>query len=108
MEETKNIDTRAYVQTDEQPHKFGDVYEAPANLRIFRSARLSLKQINDLIADAYANMLPIEEGVRDTIIPDLGGARQRFEAAHKIQKGFWVSKTEEDYEAERKAEEENV
>jgi hypothetical protein len=98
----EQIDTTEYIQTDEQPHVFEDVYQAPAHMRIFRGARLNLKQINDMIADAYANKLPIEEGVRDTIIPDFGGARNRFEAAHKIQKGFWVLKTDEDKLAEAK------
>lgn len=99
-EQVKSIDTSEYVQTDEKPHVFTDIYEAPANLRMYRSARLSLQQINDLVADAYANKLPVEEGVRDTILPDIGGAKQRFEATHKVKSGFWVKKTEEDLRAE--------
>ena len=80
----------------EKPIAYTDIYQAPAHLRIYRSARLSLSQINALIADAYNNMLEIEEGVRDTRIPDFGGAKRRFEDAHKIEKGFWVSKGEGD------------
>jgi hypothetical protein len=84
----------------EAAYVYQDIYEAPKHLRIFRSARLSLSQINDLIADAYAHMLQPEEGVRDTVVPDFGGARNRFEQAHKIEKGFWVKKTEEDLKRE--------
>lgn len=84
------------IQTDEQPVVFEDIYQAPAHLRIYRSARLSLSQINSMVADAYNNKLPVEEGVRDTVIPDFGGAKVRFEKLHKIEKGFWVNKTEED------------
>ncbi len=78
----------------EQPAIYTDIYQAPKHLRVYRSARLSLDQINDLIADAYANMLPVEEGIRETAIPDFGGAKTRFEETHVIEKGFWVKKGE--------------
>ena len=77
---------------EEQPYVYKDIYEAPAHLRIIRNARPSLKQINELVADAYANKLAPEEGVRDTAIPDFGGAKNRFQEAHVIEKGFWVQK----------------
>jgi hypothetical protein len=81
--------------SEEQAHIYSDIYEAPSHLRVIRSARLSLAQINALVADAYANKLPVEEGIRDTEIPDFGGAKKRFEETHKIEKGFWVTKEEE-------------
>jgi hypothetical protein len=79
----------------EQPTVYTDIYQAPKHLRVFRSAKLSLKQINDLIADAYSNMLPVEEGVRDTEIPDFGNAKNRFQEAHVIKDGFWVERKSE-------------
>ena len=75
----------------EQPYVYEDIYEAPAHFRVYRSARLSLNQINELIADAYANILSISEE-RETDIPDFGGAKKRFEDAHEITNGFWVKK----------------
>jgi hypothetical protein len=81
-------------EVEELAYVYKDIYEAPAHLRVHRSARLSLSQINALVADAYANMLPAENGVRDTAIPDFGSAKKRFEETHKIEKGFWVSKGE--------------
>ena len=74
----------------EQAYVYQDIYEAPKHLRIHRSARLSLEQINELVADAYSNMLPKEEGVRETPIPDFGGAWSRFEEKHRVDSGFWV------------------
>jgi hypothetical protein len=82
------------VQSDEQPYVFKDIYQAPAHMRIYRGARLSLDQINEMIADAYANKLPAEEGVRDTAIPDYGNAKKRFEEKHEIVTGFWVKKSD--------------
>jgi hypothetical protein len=80
--------------TVEQPAVYTDIYQAPKHMRIYRSARLSLDQINALIADAYKNMLLPKEGERDTAIPDFGGAKMRFEQSHEIQNGFWVIKKE--------------
>src|SRR5690349_1193045 len=91
MGETKKAITGDSEHT-EQPAVYTDIYQAPKHLRVYRSARTSLDQINALIADAYANMLPVEEGVRDTAIPDFGGAKRRFEEAHEIENGFWVTK----------------
>lgn len=88
MEET----TRETGANNEQPAVYTDIYQAPKHLRIFRSARVSLDQINAMIADAYANMLPPKEGERDTAIPDFGGAKVRFEETHEIENGFWVEK----------------
>lgn len=77
-------------ETIEPPAVYTEIYEAPAHLRKYRSARLSLQQINDIIADAYTNR--IESG--DTTLPDYGGAKKRFENTHEIVSGFWVNKKE--------------
>lgn len=81
----------AFSDYNEKPAVYTDIYQAPKHLRIYRSARLSLEQINEMIADAYANLLPPKEGVRDTTIPDFGGAKKRFEEGHEIENGFWVT-----------------
>ena len=61
----------------------------PAPFKMLRGARLSLDQINGIMADAYAHK--ITSG--DNVIPDFGGARQRFIETHQLEKGFWVAKT---------------
>ena len=90
MDETKET-----VTNTEQPAVYTDIYQAPKHWRLHRGARLSVDQINQIIADAYANMLPVEPDVRDTAIPDFGGARARFEEKHAIEKGFWVERKED-------------
>ena len=75
-------------QTEEQPAVYTEIYQAPTHLRILRGARLSLAQINELVADAYANK--IQSG--DAFLPDFGGAKRRFEETHEIEKRFWVNK----------------
>lgn len=60
----------------------------PAPFKTYRSGRLSLQQINNMMADAYAHKL--EAG--DSLIPDFGGARERFAAKHEIVNGLWVAK----------------
>lgn len=86
------ITKEAEAVVSEQPAVYTDIYQAPKHFRVHRSARLSLEQINNLIADAYVNMLPPEEGIRETNIPDFGGAWKRMEEAHEIENGFWVEK----------------
>lgn len=81
----------AIAANTESPSVYADIYEIPVSLRTYRSAKLSLAQINELVADAYAHMLKTEEGIRDTEIPDFGGAKVRFAASHHIEKGFWVN-----------------
>jgi hypothetical protein len=79
-------------ETEETPANYTDVYEAPSHLRILRGARLSLAQINELVADAYNNR--ITSG--DSTIPDFGGAKRRFEQKYEIEKRFWVAKENTD------------
>jgi len=79
-------------EQEEQPAVYTDIFQAPVHLRLYKNARLSLKQINDIVADAYANKIPSG----DSAIPDFGGAKVRFEATHKIEKNFWVQKTDEE------------
>ncbi len=92
MDETKET-----VNT-EQPAVYTDIYQAPKHWRLHRGARLSVDQINEIIADAYDNMLSAEPDVRETAIPDFGGARARFEEKHSIENGFWVEKKEDPIE----------
>jgi hypothetical protein len=67
----------------EKPVVYKDIYEVPEAWRTYRSARLSVPQINEIIKDAYHNSLA-------NGLPDYGGAKERFEAAHTIEDGFWV------------------
>ncbi len=66
---------------------FEDINEVPETMRRYRNARLTLKQINAILKDAYANQFP-QEG---SLVPDFGNARARFEKQHHIEGGFWVS-----------------
>ena len=75
-------------EQEEVAATYTDIYEAPTHLRILRGARLSLAQINELVKDAYDNR--IQSG--DTTIPDIGGAKRRFEQKYRIENRFWVSK----------------
>lgn len=86
MEQTTPVTGRN--ESVEEPAVYNEIYEAPAHLRKYRSARLSLGQINSIIADAYKHR--IESG--DTTLPDYGGAKKRFEENHEIVTGFWVDK----------------
>jgi len=61
-------------------------YDVPESWRTYKSARLSVPQINAILADAYAHKITFG----DSVIPDYGGARLRFEGTHEIVDGFWV------------------
>lgn len=67
---------------------YTSINEVPKPWRTYKSARLSLDQINSIISDANDNLT--ESGVAD-----LGGARRRFSENHEIVEGFWVKKESE-------------
>lgn len=71
---------------------YENIYDVPASWRTYRSARLSIAQINSIMADAYDNKIDPGDGAP---IPDYGGARERFEQSHTIEDGFWVGKESE-------------
>jgi hypothetical protein len=71
-----------------EPHVYGDLNEVPAPWQTLQGGRLSLDQVNALLRDAYANGRTNEHG---HFIPDLGGARQRFMAAHGLVDGWWAA-----------------
>jgi hypothetical protein len=73
----------------EQPVVYKDIYEVPEAWRTYRSARLSVAQINSIIADAY-------ESSPNNGLPDYGGAKERFGQHHIIENGFWVEKDGEE------------
>jgi hypothetical protein len=75
---------------------YHDINEVPIKWRTLKSARLSLQQINDIMADAYDHTLATQTDEGQTIkIPDFGGARQRFTETHEIEEGFWVKAREQ-------------
>ena len=69
-----------------EPYLYTDIAEVPYIWKFLKGARLSLKQINDIIVDAHDNQ--IASG--DTYIPDYGGAKQRFQESHIISSDFWA------------------
>jgi len=89
-EQSKTITGDA--ETVEQAPVFSESnpYEVPASWRSYKSAKLSVRHINSILADAYQHK--ITSG--DSVIPDYGGARARFEENHEIVDGFWVDKGE--------------
>ncbi len=67
--------------------EYTDINQVPAPWRSHKSARLNLAQINEIMADAFAN------ATGDS--PDYGGAKARFADSHYIEQGFWVSGVKE-------------
>ena len=66
---------------------YTDINQVPVPWRSYKSARLNLTQINEIMADAFAN------ATGDS--PDYGGAKARFAESHHIEQGFWISGAEE-------------
>lgn len=78
------------TSTDEQAPVYTDMFgenSPPAPFKVYMGARLSLDQVNAIMADAYEHK--ITSG--DSVIPDFGGARKRFADNHHIEQGFWVT-----------------
>ena len=75
---------------------FSDINEVPESFRRYRNARLTLKQINDIIEEAYDNQFE-QHG---SLVPDYGKARASFEASHHIEEGFWVMGPADEIEIE--------
>lgn len=85
-------------------YKYQNTNEVPRPWRTFKSARLSLAQINAIMEDAHTNPVKSEtelvsaegEITKAPIeIPDFAGARRRFAESHHIENSFWVEGQEE-------------
>lgn len=72
------------------------INQVPKPWRTYKSAKLSLEQINGIVADAalHAIQTTNPDGTLLCEVPDLGGARRRFADSHHIDSGFWVSGAE--------------
>lgn len=97
-----------------EAYKYQSINEVPASWRSHKSARLSLAQINEIMADAHANPITTktridnEDGTEEVIAsetPDYGGARRRFAESHHIENSFWLAgaKVEEAVEEQEPA-----
>lgn len=64
-------------------HVYKDINEVPQTWRTYKSARLNLSQINEIMNDAYEQAINEDQ-------PDYGGAKQRFASSHHIEEGFWI------------------
>ena len=71
------------------PYIYPDLNEVPAPWRTLQGGRLSLDEVNGIIADAYAWGSLDDHGA---FVPDLGGARVRFISAHVLVDGLWARK----------------
>jgi hypothetical protein len=69
-------------------YEYQTLNEVPVPWRTYKSARLSLNQINEIMKDAAENSITAD-------VMDLGGARRRFSESHEIVYGFWVIKEAE-------------
>ena len=67
-----------------KPYEYKTLNDVPVKWRTYKSAKLNVQQVNEIMADAYTSM---KDG-----IPDYGGSRRRFAEAREIQDGFWVVK----------------
>jgi hypothetical protein len=72
--------------SQDSPHVYTDLNTVPTAWRTYKSARLNLFQINEIISEAYATAIETETGK----IPNYGGARAKFSESHYIEDGFWV------------------
>jgi hypothetical protein len=72
-----------------EPYVYNSINEVPKTWRSYKSALLSLNQINEIMKDAYEN-------AKEENLPDYGGAKQRFAETHEIVEGFWVRKEPEE------------
>lgn len=70
---------------------YKDLNEVPHPWQSLQGGRLSLEQVNAILADAHANGRTNEHR---HFLPDHGGARQRFMATHCLVDGWWAIKTE--------------
>lgn len=71
-----------------EPYTYKDLNEVPPHWRTYKGAKLNIDQINAIVADAYKHMIVGEE----SIIPDYGGARERFNQENQIEDNMWISK----------------
>jgi hypothetical protein len=62
---------------------FADLNAVPQEIAVHQGARLSLDQVNTLIARAYA-LSEIENS------PDLGAAWSEFRESHYVENTIWV------------------
>ena len=72
----------------EEYYVYENLNEVPDKWKAYKGAKLSLEQINAIIADAYNNVITKGE----VTIPDYGGARERFSETHVIINSLWASK----------------
>jgi hypothetical protein len=72
--------------SQDEAHTYTDINNVPVPWRTYKSVRLNLNQINEIISNAYLHPIETETGN----IPDYGKARAEFAATHHVEDGFWV------------------
>ena len=73
------------------PYVYPDLNEVPTPWQTLQGGRLGLDQINAILTDAYVHGTYNEH---THLVPDMGGARQRFMTSHSLLDGWWATKTE--------------
>jgi hypothetical protein len=75
------------------PYTYASLNEVPAAWRSLRGTRLTVAQVNEIMAKAYELGYWQENAAGEPVcfVPDYGGARNLFAERHTVVDGLWIA-----------------